>query len=149
AVIDGFRIDGSPLRVKFAPREFLQVPDWDAFRARATADPAFLAKYGTYLIAPNSVQTPDVAPGRLPKLRYALATVVDSIKWDSNEHPGDVSWLGRNRLYIPNWGTLIIGELRMHTGLKQIAMVRGELGSPWGGDMEIAFGGENGSGWPP
>lgn len=147
--LDGFRIDGAPLRVKFAPREFLQVPDLQAFCDRCNADAGFLQKYGTYLIPTDGVQTPDTPPKRLPKLRYAVCTVVDSIKWDTKEHPDDIKWLGRNRLYIPGWGTLILGELRMHSGLKQIAMVRAELGSPWGGDLEMAFGGENGSGWPP
>ena len=147
--IDGFRIDGAPLRVKFAPREFLQVPDFDSFRQRCNADAKFLERYGSFLIPPDSFQTPEAPPKRLPNSRYVVCTVVDSIKWDTTEHPDDVQWLGRNRLYIPGWGTLIVGELRMHSGLKQIAMVRAELGSPWGGDLEIAFGGENGSGWPP
>jgi hypothetical protein len=148
AAIDGFAIDGHPLRVRLVSRDFLATPNLDALRARL-ADPKF-ARFATQLIAPDSLRTYPEPPRRLPRSDYFYATVVDSIKWvNPNQAPSDITFPDRHRIRIPGFGTIILGELRIGSAEKKISLVRLELGSPYGGEIELGFGGENGSGWPP
>jgi len=148
AAIDGLRIDSQPLMVKIAAREFLNTGSLDDLRIKL--QDARFARFARHLIAPNGLTTHREVPKRLPKTDPIYCTVVDSIKWEKpNDAPQDVTFPDRHRIVIPGWGKLILGELLISANTKKISMVRAELGSPWGGELEMVFGGENGGGWPP
>lgn len=148
ASIEGFSIDGQNLTVRMTAREFLNVGSLDDLRVRLQ-DPKF-ARFAKQLMAADGLNTFREVPKRFPRTECVYCTVVDSIKWENpNDAPTDVTFPDRHRVVIPGWGKLILGELLISANTKKIAMVRAELGSPRGGDLEMAYGGENGGGWPP
>lgn len=148
AAIEGFSIDGHNLTVRIAAREFLNTGSLDDLRLKL--QDAKFARFARQLIVPGGLDTYREPPRRFPKTESVYGTVVDSIKWENpNTAPTDVSFPDRHRVVIPGWGKLILGELLISSATKKIAMVRAELGSPWGAELEMVFGGENGGGWPP
>lgn len=148
AAIEGFSIDGHSLTVRITAREFLNTGSLDDLRLKL--QDAKFARFAKQIIVPGGLNTHREIPRRFPKTESVYCTVVDSIKWENpNTAPTDVSFPDRHRVVIPGWGELILGELLISSNTKKIAMVRAELGSPWGGELEMVFGGENGGGWPP
>ena len=134
--IAGLEIDGYPLTVKINHQLFGEAATYGAFVDRAGKGDASLAEQG----APFFVNT----AGRGGPIE---TTVIRELKWTKRKHP--TATIEKNRIHIPNFGWLFLGELFISQDARRLTMMRLVFGSHTG--FHIGFGDvhTDGSWYPP
>ncbi len=116
------------LVIKGAPVNI--VPDTWLNDAQTYAD--FDKKYGN---------NPHVSHSQRPgKMRCSLIKQLT--------HPNANSSGDQQSLYVPNFGTIYLGEAYLADSTRQVSMMRLELGSPVAGTLDLGGGSGNGSQYP-
>lgn len=133
-VIEGVAIDGHPVVVELAVPVFQQC-DTRAKLLAAADDPRFVAESGDCLFMKGSLGGAPPAPS--PRLLHSrgttYGTIVKSIRWDGNPHPGVT--IDHHSIVVPEFGRIFFGELLITDESRRLTMVRLELGSPFGGTL--------------
>jgi hypothetical protein len=140
-----FSIDGYALDVAFHDL-------FARFPTRAALDDAYRNRKSLYELldrclfgaAGSKPGTPRVLPETGGMIQ---GTVVESIRWRKEAHPE--ATIDGNRVSVPGLGSAFLGEIFVTANERRLAMMRLELGSPVGGEVEIAEAGTDGHLWPP
>jgi len=147
-VFTGLSVDGMPLRVTFVPW-LEELATFSSLRERYEKDDKFFAEYGCCFCKTG------IRPGRngrkFPAMGSGLGevfyTIVKKIEWERTGAE-DITIDG-NRITIPEFGSVYLGEMFASPNEKRLSMMRVMLGSPEGGEVEVAGGDSNGHTFPP
>jgi hypothetical protein len=124
----------------------------------ACDDPEFTKRHGSSLLLTQADQTRDAEPGaatlrqrrrcppRLPGKDVIYASIVREIRW-ADEQPS-FARIDGHTVVVKDFGTIYFGEILISSMSRRLSMMRLELGSPDGGNMDVDNIGHNG-GWAP
>jgi hypothetical protein len=147
ATFENVEIDGHVLQVNSVHTMFSERDTYDKL-ASAFQDAAFYREFGSCFRGPVKTSGFFKSKRELPEQNgIVAATIVKSLEWRGAPHERAV--LDRNRVYLPDFGSLYFGEVFLTRTKRRITMVRVQLGSPDGGDAAAIDGGMEGNGWPP
>jgi len=141
SVLEGVRIDDSPLSITLAEDFYQKCDTKDKLAARHARG---LAPHYARLFLPLDGSAWPVAT--YPEAYGVVkCTIVREIRWADEPHP--TATIEGNVVHVPDLGRIYFGELYIDAGSRRLTMVRFQLGSPKGGEVTAAEGG--GGGWPP
>jgi len=142
-VLEGVSIDDCPLAITLATDFFTK---HDTRKKLADAHGAGLpTEHAAMFLHPNGSPNPT---NRYPEAQgVARCTIVKQIAWAGKPHP-DATIQG-NAVTVPNFGKIYFGELFVEAKSRRVTMVRFQLGSSDGGEIDVSSGEPNGGTWPP
>ncbi len=148
-VFSGLSVDGIRLNVTFVPW-LEELATFSSLRDAYERDDKFFEEYGCCFCklpvraAKGSRKLP-VTQGSDPGTVFY--TIVKKIEWEK-AGASDITIDG-NRITIPEFGSVYLGEMFASGNEKRLSMMRVMLGSPEGGEVEVAGGDSNGHTFPP
>lgn len=125
--------------------------DYDTFSALtgAASESKFISKFGhtLFLGEVGFGKTVPTAPTLIRTDGGAVqGTIVRPLKWKGEPFPAaSIDQRARNAVKIPGLGTIFFGEISVARQARRITMVRGQLGSPMGGDFAAGDFQDNGA----
>jgi hypothetical protein len=126
---------------------FFQKYDTRSKVLAAADDPKVVEKNRAHFVLDASIE--GSRPSRTAMVqRYGVlyTTIVRELRWEKKPYPG--AKIDGHSVIVPDFGTVYFGELFIHSSERRVTMARFELGSPWGGYMDVGDVGSNGSGFP-
>jgi len=146
----GLSIDGAALNVTFVPW-LEELATLSQLRAEYENNDKFFDEYGHCFAKPPGTRASKsgrklpVTGGSNPGIVFY--TIVKNIEW--SRKPNAETVIDGNRITIPGFGSVYIGEMFATPSERRLSMMRVMLGSPEGGEVEVGGGDSNGHTFPP
>jgi hypothetical protein len=136
--LEDVRIDDSRLKITLAEAFFAGCLTYDQLEAKHASNPK--------LFLP--CHSKDDSLSAFPVDRGMVkCTIVESISWDGAPHP--TAEIHGHVVRVPNFGKIYFGEMFVTDHSRRLTMVRFQLGSDDGGEVDAGGGESDGAPYPP